>query len=257
MESKKRRLSTLRIRQMKATLHRHHKTATQKAETLSYGDIINIVVAVFTLLSVIGVFWTILEMRRDRDAAYRPAIVMNPIEISFSWNEGDNRDSDWLKTKLSSRFSVVNIGVGTAKNVVFEWDEHNTAKLRNYLIMCDSSKADFCTIGEYYDSFSLNGVSDSAIMSKEGETSLMYILPEANETHQLLFPIQYSILIEEIIKTGYSLSIPRLTLYAKYEDIQGKKIKSTYSIIVDVSLHTTDTLTSGEAIYQLVPQTVY
>ena len=262
MNRKKRKLSILRFRQIRNMLHSNGKAVSQKMEALSYGDIINIIIAILTFLSVIGVFWTILEMRRDRDAAYRPAIVMNPIELHFLWDSNNESDNSNLQAILSHsqnryEFSAVNIGVGTAKNVVFEWDKNNTVSLFRFLLAHDSSKSDFCTIGEDSDTFLIN--NHVLMMNKENPTLLMYMLPEAEEKYSLIFPTQYLILIEEITKARDfdNSSPPYLILYVNYEDIQGKAMKSSYFITIKKLLYSEGIDGTGEAIYQLVPQVIY
>ena len=64
---------------------------------------------------------------------------------------------------------------------------------------------------------------------------LMYMLPEAEEPYELAFPMQYTLLIHEIIKSKKAerVEIPGLILKAEYEDIQGKKRDTMYYITVD------------------------
>jgi len=54
---------------------------------ITYGDLINMVMAFFALLSLICTVCTLREMQKDRETAYMPSILMNPTEYSFSWDE--------------------------------------------------------------------------------------------------------------------------------------------------------------------------
>ena len=38
-------------------------------------------------ISALGMFLSLREMRIDREAAYAPCIVMNPVEHSIEWDE--------------------------------------------------------------------------------------------------------------------------------------------------------------------------
>lgn len=61
---------------------------------MSIGDWINSIIALFTFISLILVGWSIIETRRDRDVAYRPSLLMNPVEYSVTWN--DEGEEPWL-----------------------------------------------------------------------------------------------------------------------------------------------------------------
>ena len=63
---------------------------------LSISDIIQITVVIISLCSFIGVICTLREMQKDRDAAYRPTILMNPEEYQISWNS--SKEEEWLSS---------------------------------------------------------------------------------------------------------------------------------------------------------------
>lgn len=63
---------------------------------MQIGDWINSIIALFTFFSLLLVFWSIVEMRRDRDAAYRPSLMINPAEYSVVWN--DEGEELWLSS---------------------------------------------------------------------------------------------------------------------------------------------------------------
>ena len=67
-----------------------------RLKEISIGDWINSIIALFTFISLILVGWSIVEMRRDRDAAYRPSLLMNPVEYSVTWN--DEGEEPWLSS---------------------------------------------------------------------------------------------------------------------------------------------------------------
>lgn len=253
------------------------KVIMWKKKGISLADKINIVMACLTFLSVIGVFVTLNEMKVQRNMSYSPSIVMNPVEVSFEWDEYGNES--WLTTEnqkiessteinedgsitgtikvpiigLTEAFTkstVINIGVGTAKNIVFKWDEENTKKLYDYLVSCNSEKEDFCVIGEESDVFTIN--EQLIMVDKENMIELMYMLPEAQEKYSFYFPAQYTILINEMIKSGYN-ECPPLFLHITYYDIQGK-LKNDWLIIqIQRTFYYENSDASGKASYQLVP----
>lgn len=251
-----------------------------KASCLSIADKINIVMAILTLLSVVGVFFTIHEMRKDRDAAYKPAILMNPIEFEISWNE--DGEEEWftslpgegessvdvdehgemigtIKIPMTifrenglETFSVVNIGVGAARDIVFEWDENNVQNLKEYLIERDSSKADFCLEGQSV----VFSIGDRIVMTDKPQGNrLMYMLPNAEETYILALPTAYSVLVHEIVKNAdLGENLPHLVLYVDYTDVQGKNMQDAFCIWIQRTFYEVNPDGSGFATYQLVPQ---
>ena len=261
MKYNKRKVTALRMRQIRYMLCANHTNNMQDSKSKPCGDVINIVMAMLTFFSVLGVFFTILEMRRDRDAAYRPTIVMNPIEIHFSWDSEDKEKGisfqDGIANGNTYEYSVVNIGVGTAKNIVFEWDTNNTSNLLNYLQIHHAGNSNFCVIGDDYDAFSYND-DNHIVISKEKPIVLMYMLPEAGEVHHISLPYQYILLIQEIAKMKQfdNSSPPSICLYVKYEDIQGKVMNDIYFITIKRMLYSENLNGDKEAICQLVPQIV-
>ena len=54
-----------------------YRASESKKAPLSASDKIQIVMAILTFFSLIGVVLTLREMQADRNAAYKPAILMN------------------------------------------------------------------------------------------------------------------------------------------------------------------------------------
>lgn len=251
----------------------------QKPVPLS--DAINIAIAFLTLCSVIGVFVTIFEMRADRNAAYMPTILMNPIENEISWDT--NGKEEWfINLNVKSDFNTsidedgnvsvefhwpmaifpedhfesffaVNIGVGTAKDILFRWNPDNIDLLFDYLVKCEPAKSELLYVdrncGFYYDEMSI-------ITNLPQDMGLMYMLPDAAETYTLELPMAYSILIHEIIKSSkYDKSNPPFFLLTvDYQDVQGQKKSDSFVIVINRTLYRENTNGSGNAKYQLIFQ---
>ena len=247
--------------------------SNKKIRTVKWEFIVSIVTSITAIFSVIIAVITVSQMKSDRDAAYRPSILINPVQCEFSWDE--NGKSDWMDSMknlgvqndyeesndilqegvVTSPFGVmldtVNVGVGTAKHIYFEWLESNITKLNEYLIQCDSSKTDFMKIDE-----GVKVAYDDRILELNlpSASAQMYMLPSAEESYSLLFPPAYYLLIQEIIKAGGNQDdIPYIILSANYTDIQGEEYTDVFVFAVKITLRVEDTSGAGKASFQLVP----
>lgn len=262
----------------KATSPKVSGQPEQKKLSISISDKIQIFIAFTSFLSILGVLFTLNEMKKDRDAAYKPAVLMNATDFQIAWNT--SREENWVSSlpdkedssyevnadgsvtgtyslpinifpngKLES-FTAVNIGVGTARDVCFEWDERNLCLLSDYLTTCDPSKSDFCTFGE---SVAFSFDEQLIITDLAHSTRLMYMLPGAAETYTLPLPTAYSILIHEIMKCPILPENLHIVLYAEYFDIQGKHSRDTIDIAINRVSYEEGLDGSGAATYQLTP----
>lgn len=244
----------------------------------SVSDIIQIFIAFFSFLSFLGVIWTLHEMQKDRNAAYKPTILMNATDYKISWNaSGEEEWVSSLPNELNSSyevnadgsitgtgsfsvsvfpengfesFAVVNIGVGAAKDVYFEWDDNNISYLCKYLAECDPAKSNFCIYGK-----SATFSFDKRIVVTDIDRSvrLMYMLPEATEEYTLPLPTAYTILIHEIMKYPALPEPPHIILYAEYSDVQGKSNRDIFYVTINRTFYQNATDNSGNASYQLTP----
>ena len=245
---------------------------------VSISDIIQIIIAILTLFSCITVILTLSEMQKDRNAAYKPTILMNAVNYQISWDT--NSEEEWVSqlpnTSSSSyevdedgiltgtltvpvsifpnngleHFSVVNIGVGTAKDVRFEWDQNNMSYLCNYLAECDSSKSDFCSFDQ---SAAFSFGKRIVVTDMDSSIGLMYMLSDATETYSLPLPTAYSILIHEIMKYPTLSEPPHIVLYVEYSDVQGKSTRDIFYVIINRTHYESKADNSGNASYQLTP----
>lgn len=251
-----------------------------KLKGMSIGDWINSIIALFTFISLILVGWSIIEMRRDRDAAYRPSLLMNPVEYSVTWN--DEGEEPWLSSSDTEEesieiqedgtiqgsttipmtlfpddgleaMSVVNIGVGTAKDIVFTWNEENIELLTNQLLKINPEKQDFCLVDQNI-TFLIN---DHIIVTDiPTPYQLMYMLPDAEQEYKLPIPTPYTILIHEILKESdgnISDEFIHFSLDIEYKDVQGKKFTNTCLFYVKRVFSEDDLDNENSVTYQLVP----
>lgn len=262
--------------------HNNEKEPRRASEiekaTLSISDIIQIIMAILTVFSLIGVVLTLREMQTDRNAAYKPTILMNASDFNISWDS--NGEEDWLvslpdKSNSSYKinadgsitgtvdipvnifpnnglesFTVVNLGVGAAKDIYFEWDQTNLSRLSNYLAECNPSKENFCTFGE---SAVFSFDKGLVVTDIDSGFRLMYMLPNAVETYTLPLPTAYSVLIHEIMKCNSLPEHMYIVLYAEYSDVQNNSIKDAFYITINRTGFKSAEDNSGSAIYQLTP----
>lgn len=262
------------------------KKAEQKREVEETGRKVNwqyifdLITSVTAVVSIIISIITVSLMIKDRNAAYRPSILINPTQYNFSWDQ--HRSLDWINSIVSDKktensmevnadgsitgqikfpisvigdgfeqFTAVNVGVGTANQVSFKWHDSNIYNLNNCLIKCDKEKDGFLTID---NSIAFNYNDRIIQMELPSNMSLMYMLPEASESYNLPLPSSYYYLIQEIIMAGgKSEDIPDLILSVSYKDIQGKDYADVYLISVKIQLFEETITGAGSATFQLVP----
>ncbi len=246
---------------------------------MQLADKIQIIIAALTFVSVILVFLTLQENRITRNMTYKPFIVMNPINISVKWDSNgfstwltensnvgtpgsvDADDSEinmkipmsFLEEDTVTKYTVENIGVGTARDITFSWDNNNLSRLNNYLISVNKKYENFFKEGEKQDSFQ---IGDSLLFTnKIHDSAMMYMLSQADEPWTLYFPVQYRILIEELIKqdTFEAKDFPLVILKIDYMDIQEKKHTQFIAVRVNRMKFVENEDGSGEAMYQLTP----
>lgn len=248
---------------------------------LTPGDWINLV---GTIISAVLVLFTLFEMQKERDTAYRPYIVMNAIEETAEWDsEGDLL---WLKNytrpseiteetdvdgtihgtitlpmtlfKPSSfyQYSVVNIGAGAATEVTYSWYDTNSQSLYDYLCSIDSKYKSFYQAGAS-DVFDCN--NNLFVLDKETTYRQMYIEPNSSQTLYLDFPAQYSLLTGMIMKNykrDSSEQLPNLFLNVEFKDIQNKSFAETVMISISMVEKSEQSDGSGSVTYQYNPHLV-
>lgn len=255
------------------------KEVKENEKVMSLADKINIVIAVISAFSALFALIAVIEMKKDREAAYKPAILINPVEYEFSWNSNGNED--WIESMANNatetidynedgtiegtinipiraiseggleQIPIVNAGVGNARDIVFEWDENNINRLNEHFVKCNKQKREFMHINKSavftYD----EGIVMTDIPGRHG---LMYMVSNANEIYSIPLPAAYSILIHEIIKTkNYDEKIPHLVLSVKCYDVLGNENKDIFLIQIKTKLIDEDELGGGKAIFQLIP----
>lgn len=248
---------------------------------MEVGDIIDSIMAIFTFFSLILVWRTNVEMGRERDATYKPSLLMNPLQYTVSWN--DEGEESWLSLSKNhekvkkyvdedknvhislgipikfflkdglEEMSLLNVGVGTAKNIVLKWDD-NIKLLMDQLIAINPLKKDFCHIDQNITFL----ISDGIIVTDIPRAyQFMYMLPNAQQKQNFPIPMAYTILIHEILKEKKGRVKDELIYFIlemEYIDIQGKKFVDRCLIYVKTVFSKSDLDNENSVTYQLVPK---
>lgn len=209
-------------------------------------NLINLIVVVLTFISVILVWVTLLEMKQQRESAYKPVIAIGNenrfvikrdglksdfylLGIDFNAVEGSGYKSYGF-TIPYLYFTVENIGLGAATNLKFEWSQDICSKFIDYI---ESMR--------FYKDLKVIEDGDLKIISSQNE-----IIFETN--WPTYFEITYinSSEKEELKEIdagilGYLIGLsmlnsekmPNLQLKISYEDIYGK----SYTAVAEINVH--------------------
>ncbi len=216
---------------------------------------------IISIISTAIVLLTLFEMQAERNAAYLPDISLSNTKVAVSWDKNGlpcinqevqdivskMADEDTILNKLP-QIKVYNIGVGTAKNISFNWDNQRNMKV-------------FMDILNPYDdidiSFDKGWVLIKTPTIEQGfsgeceESQFDFLLNSTQEFETLTFPLSYYTLIEELYIRTDDKVVPILYLSVSFSDVQGKVYQETIQINPDVSLMVKNIDGSGFCIFTL------
>lgn len=217
---------------------------------ISLIEIISAVSGFAALLTAIIVFFTLIEMKRQRQSSYKPDLTFKPVHFSFSATFTDalqhkisskkiNGDSN--KAHYEPSTEIYNVGLGSAKNLCVTWrfDYQKAIKL--------IKNAE----GKFGLTISLENmllqIKDKVVtwieITYDLRQDIDYLLPAsiANETARLLIPSSYVHLLsfyfifhvyknpDENILFNFA-DFPELKMNTKFNDIGGKTYSKKYKI---------------------------
>jgi hypothetical protein len=221
---------------------------------MTFDQWISMVASLGTLLAALATVLVVLEMRKQRDTAYRPELTIFGFKVetdpsrrtgyldSFCrWKGGS--DQAWDFPELEFRIRVVNIGMGVAKNVKYRWsfDFEGAVRMANELGKKYGSR-------ERWD-ITKNVIGhDTTCCQIMLDEELDCVLPSGSESEPmyLYFPFAYTFVVSGIMYESAHVhakttdyvelpEIPPLHLEMKYDDISGKKHRVFYVINLNVS----------------------
>ncbi|SHK07384.1 hypothetical protein SAMN02745136_01599 [Anaerocolumna jejuensis DSM 15929] len=200
-------------------------------EKLGIENIINIIGHFLTLVSLLLVFITLLEMKIQRNNTYMPQIVAESNEkIEMSWDS----KSDFIFLKEDTNMynqiylNIYNVGVGVARNLEFAWDKDNVSVLANYI---NKNSVDF----------SISLINEMMVIKTTGIevgglgleriSKLNFLAPNVDEPYKVNLPIQY-IQLYKIMLIEQINNYPPIQLKVSYTDIQGKEYEQVLTLTI-------------------------
>lgn len=207
-------------------------------------DIPNLV----SIISVLLVFVTLLEMQMERIQTYKPFIVLEAGTggCTYELNEGENAENqfavftaNYSDTSMSGdvKIPIRNIGMGVANKLEMVFTIDFSANSKRYFLFEDEYQA--FSLDHYEDNNEI--VVDSTYMTNNTflnahdievkEEPLYYqsfILPNNQETLYVKLPIDYLAAVRHYFAYSHDIDIPPLYLTIKYEDIQGVRYSQKF-----------------------------
>ena len=217
---------------------------------------------VISIISTIIVLLTLFEMQAARNASYLPDISFSNTKVAIAWDKNGlpctNTDDLDVITKFTDEDTVINklpqikiynIGVGTAKDISFEWN--NKQNINEFIHTLNS----YNDINITYDKGMVNiktPTSEQGIWGPD-KSQIDFLLNSTQEYDTLLFPLSYYELIKEFYIRTDAKEIPTIELTVSYSDIQGKVYKSTIKINANIYFMTKNPDGSGFCVFTLNP----
>lgn len=212
----------------------------------------NVIIQIgISLFSAIFVAFTLLEMQAERNMAYRPDVYFSfdlPAGgIQNTWNDAGELIESNVNT-FSVPIKLQNIGVGTAKNIDFDWkwDEN----LEKYKMMINRGRYSWVsyikqqvTIGNKHPEIEDEEERENTCKKdspdvfgkyRNGDTHVDYLMNAGESQQKIWLPDVYHELVQEAILAQKTLPIQALLLNISYYDIQGNRFQKTYQLTPNV-----------------------
>lgn len=213
-----------------------------------------------SIISTFLVLLTLFEMQAERNATYLPDISLSNTKAAISWDKNGlpciTQEANDIVSKIADEDTIINklpqikiynIGVGSAKNISFNWDtKRNMKAFMDILNTCDDINI----------SFDGNMLYIKTPTTKQGigpsdKSQFDFLLNSTQEFETLAFPVSYYKLIQESYIRTDNKEIPTLYLSVSYSDVQGKLYNNTIQINADISFLTEKPDGSGFCIFTL------
>lgn len=212
-------------------------------ESEKYRSIIEIAMAILTLLSVILVLFSNCEMKKQRQSAYKPVLSIGENIYSFEGNiyniysDGSFEISDEKVEHIVSNisplsFKLENIGLGIAKNVKCEWSESNIELFYKYFQKHNKYDEDEIEISNDGD-LQIIKYKDTILIMKDFSfvSETPFIKTDNSENNYIMIDASvfgYLCLLDAIYYNQDDS--PELVLNVSYEDMYSKKYSAEVHI---------------------------
>ena len=158
-----------------------------------------------SIISTFLVLLTLFEMQAERNATYLPNISLSNTKVAISWDKNGLpcitqevkdivskiADEDTIINKVP-QIKIYNIGVGTAKNISFNWDtQRNMKAFMDILNPCDDIDISFDGSMLYLKTPTIEqGIGEF------DKSQFDFLLNSTQEFETLVFPFSYYTLIK-------------------------------------------------------------
>lgn len=232
----------------------------KKQDLFKRKSIDNTIQITVSIISTILVLLTLFEMQAARNATYLPDIFLSNTKVAISWDKNGlpcitqeakdtistTADKNTIINKLP-QIKIYNIGVGTAKNISFNWDtQKNMNAFMDVLNPCDDIDISFDG-----NMLHLKTPTIEQGIGEADKSQFDFLLNSTQEFETLTFPFSYYTLIKESYIRTDNKKIPTLYLSVSYSDVQGKSYNRTIQINADISFLTKNSDGSGFCIFTL------
>lgn len=212
-----------------------------------------------TVISAIIVLLTLREMQIQRNNAYMPEIIFETVSAPFSWGTPQNLDvygsliDDETELNPSSiKIPVRNIGVGVAKKIsITITDDNYISWLSLFNKLNPENQYTYTRNGSM---LTISNGTTQIVFNADYQIEKTFLLPNAEEIYEVVIPIQYTKLLQEIssIRSTTLVKIPSLEVNVSFEDVQGIAYNKKISLNIESYFLTSDSDGNGMAIYQIV-----
>lgn len=215
------------------------------------------------IVSVLLVWFTLLEMQVERNNAYKPDIFFNEALLILTWDsegtavEIDDVDvTDYYKesAEFINTVPIVkfeNIGMGTAKYLRIQWNQIKNMKTLTDYLYAIKSEADFTY---RIDKSFLQTESNGVIMQSSSKQLLeVAYMKNESEGQRIMLPFEYYDCLRHICynyREG-GLSVPGIDILSTYQDIQGKEYKNIKTLQFKLEMLSYSPEGNGWAVFTL------
>lgn len=228
-----------------------------KKETVKY--CCEIITSFATMLSAIIVIFTLHEMQIQRNNAYMPEIIFETVSVPFSWGTPQNIDvyhslidDETELNPTSIKIPVRNIGIGVAKKVTIKITYDNYISWLSLFNKLNpehqykyTQNGNMLTISNGTTQFAFNA---------DYQFEKTFLLPNAEEICEVVIPVQYAKLLQEIssLRNTTLIEIPNIEVNVSFKDVQGIVYDKKISLKIEDCFLTSDSDANGIAIYRII-----
>lgn len=219
--------------------------------------------SLFSMVSILLVFFTLQEMKQERNIAYQPDLVLGTSSVGMIWDETGELISEDDQTVFSLDYyedentynnttaylKLYNIGSGNAKNLTVEWDFKEDIPLFVDILNSNPNiEASIDPPNEIKENYSLCFANKAGYGFPCKNIKIDYLLNNAQHYEMIELPLVYET-IYRLLSVHYAngenfglladqWSIPPIHLLVSYSDVQGKfyskrfEISMTYELFV-------------------------